>query len=30
MKEGEAGTKIAWSKRGRECWSEGIKEEAGR
>ena len=30
MKEGEAGTGRAWSKRGRECWREGFKEEGGR
>ena len=30
MKEREAGTERAWSKRGRDCWREGIKEEAGR
>ena len=27
---GEAGKGRAWSKRGRECWREGIKEEVGR
>ena len=30
MKEREAGTERAGSKRGRECRREGIKEEAGR
>ena len=30
MKEREAGTERAWSKRVRECWREGIKKEAGR
>ena len=33
MKEGEAGRGRAWSKRGRGCWREGIKEggsEGGR
>ena len=30
MQEGEAGRGRAWSKRGRECWREGIKEEGSR
>ena len=29
MKEGEAGRRRAWSKRGRECWREELRRREG-